>query len=201
MHLAKQKNCPENFAIHKIDRNNQQINMSSSHSPLKILLIPASVEEVPDSISIANRLTGMEYAIVNLAERKYSSIRILEFSWNGTDIELWNMYGAPAYKDTLPSICFMDACGLIIVSTDPPVDFIQRNNCFFSSMDFPIFWAVRGKTTSSTSRKNTSHLESSLSALNVTKVSFSSPDEPILSSEFNHWIQRVKSYLAGNRNR
>lgn len=157
-------------------------------------MVACSEEEVSDTVRISNVLSGIEYKILDPGQDRYSRLRVLEFSWNGVDIELWCLYGAPDYRESLPAVTLMDSCGLILVSSSPPVDFIQRNNSFFYSMDFPIMWI-----TSEQSGKP-SHMESSLQTLNVTKVPVNSPDEALIPGEFNHWLIRVKSYLSGNRN-
>ena len=162
---------------------------------LKILLVACSPEEVSDAVRISNVLAGIQYKNLDVAEQRFSRLRILEFSWNGLDIELWCLHGAPEYRDALPSVTLMDACGLVLVSALPPIDFIQRNNSFFYSMEFPILWLTNEQL------GRQMHMESSLQTLNVTKVVVTSPDEAALASEFNHWLIRVKSYLSGNRTR
>lgn len=156
-------------------------------------MVACSEEEVSDTVKISNVLSGIEYKILDPGEQRYSRLRILEFGWNGVDIELWCLYGAPDYREALPSVTLMDACGLILVSSPPPVDFIQRNNSFFYSMEFPILWITNEQL------GKQGHRESSLQTLNVTKVAVTSPDEPVIPSEFNHWLITVKSYLSGTR--
>ena len=165
-------------------------------APLKLLIVPCSSEEVHDAVRISNNLSGIEYKILNPGERKYSRLRILEFNWNGLDVELWCLYGAPDYgSDSLPAISLMDACGLILISSLPPVEFIQRNNSLFGSMDFPILWITNEQ------QGKQSQMESSLHSLNLQKVAVSSSDDTVIPSEFDQWLLRVKSYLSGSRNR
>jgi hypothetical protein len=163
--------------------------------PLKILMVSCSEEDVSDTVRISNILAGIEYKILDPGEQRFSRLRILEFAWNGMDIELWCLYGAPDYREALPSVTLMDSCGLILVSIPPPIDFIQRNNSFFYSMEFPIMWITNDQLPKQT------HRESSLQTLNVTKVAVTSADDSLIPSEFNQWLITVKSYLSGNRNR
>lgn len=166
---------------------------------IKILLIACSEEEASDSVIISNKLAGIEYNYFNPFESNLSKLRILEFTWNSMDIELWNYILSDGNMmhdladETLPAICFMDACGLILISNEPPVNFIQRNNSFFFSMDFPILWIANEKYT----RGNP--LESSLQSLNLTKILVKSPDDSAITGEFNQLLMRVSSYLSGGR--
>lgn len=169
-------------------------NMSLPAHALKILLVACSEEEVSDAVKISNLLSGIEYKILDPGEQRFSRLRVLEFAWNGVDIELWCLHGAPDYRESLPAVTLMDSCGLILVSSSPPVDFIQRNNSFFFSIDFPIMWITNEQM------GKQSHIESSLQTMNVTKVAVTSADDSLITSEFNHWLIRVKSYLSGTRN-
>ena len=165
------------------------------HSSIKILIVASSDEEVSDSIAIANKLAGIDYNYFEPWQLKSSNLRILEFTWNGTDIELWNVLPVDFdfNEETLPAVCFMDACGLIILSNEPPVNFIQKNNSYFYSMEFPILWF----TNENFSRTNS--LESSLQSLNVTKAAIKSPNDSNVAIEFNQLLNRVTSYLELSR--
>ena len=165
-------------------------------APLKLLMVPCSEEEVADCVRISNLLSGIEFKLLDLAHHRFSRLRIQEFTWNNLDIELWCLYGASDYQDALPDITMMDACGLILVSTSPPLEFLQRNNAFFYSMDFPILWI----TNEQLRKASATHLESSIQALNVTKVAVEAVDEDsLITSEFNHWLIKVNAYLSRNR--
>lgn len=160
---------------------------------LKIILAPSSANDVGVASTIANRLAGIEYHFLNLAE-PIGTLRILEFTWNSKyDIELWDVCGADTYKDGLPPIAFMETTGFVIVSGDVPRTLIERNNSFFGSPDFPILWFVDENT------YRYSATESALSGLNLMKVNFSSPNEETVLLEFNNWIGRVLQYLQNSR--
>ena len=201
-----------------------------SKNILKLLLVPATEEEVIDSIIISNRLSGHEYppslftsdqshsdqedeehkpgpvpdqSFSSLFTSSVSSpLRILETTINSLDVQVWNLFRATEYKKShVPLICLMGSCGLIIVSHEPPIDFLERNNSFFSSIDFPILWFFNKNKVSGSQEQKRQLIqrEASLSQLNVTKVTYSSPEEAVIGAEFSHWIMKVHSYISGNR--
>lgn len=190
----------------------------SSQDSLKLLLVPASEEEVLDSVMIANKIAGMEYpslssnsdescsTLTSLFKQPSSlestPLRILDMTINHIDIEVWNVFGIEEYKEThIPTLCLMESCGLMIVSDSPPVPFLERHNAFFSSIDFPILWFMNKSKISGSQEQKRAVIqkEASLSPLNVTKVTYTSPDETIIQAEFSHWLMKVHSYVTGSR--
>lgn len=168
------------------------MNINTSH---KILLVAFSEEEAQDSFIISNKLAGFTYDYFNPSESVLSRLRILEFAWNNMDIELWNYSASQDSQDELmeeeiPPICFMDASGLIIVSNEPPINFIHQHDGYFYTRDFPILWIAVEKYT------RVNHQESAFQSLNLTKVLVKSPDDTAIIREFNHLMVRVNSYLG-----
>ena len=157
---------------------------------LKLIVCPGSEVESADSVVITNKLAGLEYNHVSFdSDHLHTSLRILEFNWNTVDIELWNLCGASEYQFLLPTPCIMESSGLILVSNEAPVNFIEKNNGYFGSKDYPMMWFVNDH------KYQSSPLEQALQPWNITKVYFSEPEDPIIPSEFNHWLSKVTNYL------
>ena len=152
-----------------------------------------------DSVLISNKLAGIEYVYIHPFDMNISKLRVLEFTWNTMDIELWNYnLSDDQYVDeniqSVPPVCFMDSCGLILVSNEAPIQFINRYNSLFNSFDFPILWIANEKYL----RGNP--LESSLQSLNLTKLVIKSPEDAQINNSFNEFLLAVHSYLfAGGR--
>lgn len=165
------------------------------YSSIKILIVACTEEEISDSIVIANKLAGIDYNYFEPWQLKSSNLRILEFTWNNTDIEMWNILPVDFdfNSETLPPISLMDACGLILLSNNPPIDFIRKNNSYFNSMEFPILWFTTDTRTNS--------LESSLHSLNVSKVTIKSPNDSVVPVEFNQLLNRIRTYIELSRTR
>lgn len=176
----------------------QFISMNINQS-VKILLISCSQEEVNDSVLISNKLAGIEYVYIHPFDMNMSKLRVLEFTWNTMDVELWNYnLSDDQYVDetiqSVPPVCFMDSCGLILVSNEAPIQFINRYNSLFNSFDFPILWIANEKYL----RGNP--LESSLQSLNLTKLVIKSPEDAQINNSFNEFLLAVHSYLfSGGR--
>lgn len=164
----------------------------ATDSSIKIVIVANSTEEVNDCIEIANKLAGVEYNYFHVDEVKSSNLRILEFLWNTDEIQLWNVlpFHFDLNTEALPAVCLMNAYGLIVLSNEAPIQFLQRNNNSFFSMDFPILWI----TNESLSRANP--LEASLQALNVSKVTIKSPADSNIITEFNQLLNRIRHYIA-----
>lgn len=156
---------------------------------MKFILAPASSSEVADSVNISNRLAGIEYKYFDPSETIYSNLRILEFNWNGVQVELWNFLGVEAHNKQIPAVCFMDASGFIIVSNEAPTDLIGRNNELFNSEAFPLLWLANDNY------YKTSRDEEVLGDWNVELVRYSSPSDSIIATEFSTWITTVNLYL------
>jgi hypothetical protein len=127
---------------------------------------------VSDEVVLVNRLAGLEYK----QYRPSSPLRILETQ----DLQLWHVL----YSDHLPLVTLMGACGLVVVSHAPPFGLLERNHTYFSSLDFPVLWL-----TDSRGRKETFQL-------NVQKVCYNNVSDPVVTSEFDHWLQKVKAYVS-----
>ena len=157
---------------------------------MKFLLAPASRAEVSDSINISNKLAGIEYKYFDPSEATSSNLRILDFNWNATQIELWNFSGVEVYDRNIPAVCFMDSSGLIIVSNEAPIDLIQRNNDLFNSEAFPVLWLANDNY------YKTKGDEGVLGDWNVELVRYSSPNDALITTEFNSWLSTVNLYLS-----
>lgn len=164
----------------------------AADSSIKIVMVANTGEEVRDCIEIANRLAGLEMNCFHVDEIKCSNLRILEFLWNSEEIEMWNVlpFNFDLNVEALPAVCLMNAFGLIVLSNEAPIDFLQRNNNSFFSLDFPILWI----TNESLSRSNP--LEASLQSLNVCKVTIKSPCDSNIITEFNQLLNRIRHYVA-----
>lgn len=168
--------------------------MNIINQAVKILLISCSQEEMNDSVAISNKLAGIEYTCISPFDMNMSKLRVLEFTWNTMDIELWNYnVSDDQYVDDnvqcVPPVCFMDSCGLILISNEAPIHFINKYNSLFNSFDFPILWIANEKYL----RGNP--LESSLQSLNLTKLLIKSPDDSLVNNYFNEFLISVHTYL------
>ena len=61
----------------------------------------------------------------------------------------------------------------IQMSNEAPVNFIEKNNGYFGSKDYPMMWFVNDH------KYQSSPLEQALQPWNITKVYFSEPEDPI----------------------
>ena len=73
------------------------------------------------------------------------------------------------------------------------MNFIEKNNGYFGSKDYPMMWFVNDH------KYQSSPLEQALQPWNITKVYFSEPEDPIIPSEFNHWLSKVDQLPQANR--
>lgn len=156
---------------------------------LKFLLVPASRAEVADSINISNKLAGIEYKYFDPSESICSNLRMLEFHWNNTQIELWNFVGVDTYNGHIPAVCFMDSSGLIIISNEAPIELIQKNNDLFNSEAFPVLWLANDNYYKSKVDERV------LGDWNVELVRYSSPNDGLIVTEFSNWLTSVQLYL------
>lgn len=171
------------------DESQQTADTTSNMQRLKFLLAPASSAEVGDSINISNKLAGLEYKYFDPSETISSNLRVLEFNWNATQIELWNIPGVEAYNRHIPAVCFMDSSGFIIVANEAPIDLIQRNNDLFNSEAFPVLWYANDNYYKSKMD------ERALSDWNVELVRYTSPNDSLITTEFSNWLTTVNLYL------
>lgn len=156
---------------------------------LKFLLAPASRAEVADSINISNKLAGIEYKYFDPSESISSNLRVLDFYWNATQIELWNFVGVESYNGHIPAVSFMDSSGLIIVSNEAPINLIQKNNDLFNSEAFPVLWLANDNYYKSKIDERV------LSDWNVELVRYTSTNDGLIASEFSNWLTSVHLYL------
>lgn len=159
---------------------------------LKLLICSTKANDAY-ATSIANHLCSIAYnslKLDTLASR--SPLRIIETTINGQQIDFWHLVDSGQTANGLPAICTLSLDGLILVSNESIVDFLNSNSLLFSRKNRPpILWfhskqldlAVLGNIQQQQNIKQVNSLNLSLDAV---------------QNEFNNWLAQLRSPINDN---
>lgn len=157
---------------------------------LKLLISSTKDDGSEDVRSIVNHLCSITYSDLNLDEETKSPLRIVETTISNFQIEFWHLTDTKMINN-LPAICTHNLNGLILVTNDSIMNFLNSNSLLFNKNRYlPILWLFKQFDSSI---MDNIQLQSNY---NIHQFNSSTTSLDLIQNEFNKWL--IQNYSSIN---